>query len=486
MEKGSLLIENASVVTRDTVVQGCSVYCEDGVIQEVWCGPGGSGGLGGPGGSGDPGGSGSSGPAGPGGPGNPGGSGGPAGISADRRVDAAGMYLCPGFIDLHMHGVKGLLAESGKEAVEEICRILPRYGVTGFLPAVCPTLSGEGDVALMEELSQARSEGTEILGFFLEGHYLALTGAISHLPKIMDAGHLERLINALKPYKAVFAVSPEIEGILDLLPYMTASGFPVFITHTEASAEETERAIRAGARHATHFYNVFPYTGDKEPGVRRCGAVEAVLADPGVSVDFILDGEHVDPAAVKMALGCKGGDKVNLITDANLNAGMPPGRYQGLGGSEIEVFYEGGPARLTGRRDPAYGTASEQDSAYGTAGDQDPADGTAGEQDPACGTAGDQDPADGTAVNQDLVGGLAGSGLTMDLALRNATKLLGVSLPQAVAMVSSNPASVLGLKSKGRVEAGFDADLVLLDEGLNVRYCWVGGVLRHGPSACGT
>lgn len=382
----SLLIKNVSVVTENTVHYGCSVYCENGTVHKI-CFESQT-------------------------------------VCANEEINADGMLLCPGFIDLHIHGIKGILAESGKEQLEIICRELPRYGVTGFLPAICPTKSGANDIALLKDLSKAKSGGAEILGILLEGHYLALTGAISHIPRIMEKDHVNRLIDAASPYKPVFAISPEIEGIAELLPTMTASGYPAFITHTAATAAQTQAAVQAGAVHATHFYNVFPYPGDREPGVRGCGAVETILSDPHVSADFILDGEHVDPVAVKMTLACKNKDKVCLITDANVSAGLPPGRYTGLGGSDIESVYEGGPARLVGGP---------------------------------------------------LKGGLAGSGLTMDKAIKNAIQMLNVSVPQAAAMVSTNPAAVLGLKNKGKIAAGYDADFVLMDEEYRVIQTWVHG-----------
>ena len=210
---------------------------------------------------------------------------------------------------------------------------------------------------------------------------------------------------------------------------MVDGGYTPFITHTMADVEQTKAAIQAGARHATHFYDVFPYPGEKDGGVRTCGAVEAILANRLVSVDFILDGEHVHPVAVEMALACKGSSKVCLITDANINAGLPPGKYMGIGDREISVAYEGAPARMVNSYHPG-----------------------------------------------SKPGGLAGSGLTMDRAVRNAITLLGVSLPQAVAMASSNPARVLGLhESKGSIEDGYDADMVLLDLDLHVHSCWVKG-----------
>ena len=240
---------------------------------------------------------------------------------------------------------------------------------------------------------------------------------------------VEEPIDALKPYKAVFGISPEVDGIADIIPFMTQQGYPAFITHTAATVEQTEQAIRAGAVHATHFYDVFPYPGENDPGVRACGTIEAILASPQTSVDFILDGEHVDPVAVKMALACKDREKVCLITDANICAGMPPGKYHALS-SDLEVFYDGGPAR-TGKTSRSPGV-------------------------------------------------LAGSSLTMDRAVRNAIRLLAVSLPQAVAMASANQARVLGLnRTKGEIAVGYDADLVLLDDCLRVVDCWIGGRLAY-------
>ncbi len=207
---------------------------------------------------------------------------------------------------------------------------------------------------------------------------------------------------------------------------MVKDGYPAFITHTMATVEQTEKAIEAGAVHATHFYDVFPYPGEKDPGVRTCGAVEAILANPNTSVDFVLDGEHVHPVAVKVALACKGSTKVSLITDANVNAGLPPGKYYSFKGYGVEVLYEGGPARMS------------EDSC--------------------------------------MPGSLVGSGLTMDRAVRNAIKFLGVNIPQAVAMGSSNPVRVLGLHDrKGFIKEGYDADLIILDKELKVMRCWVGG-----------
>ena len=351
-----------------------------------------------------------------------------------ERVAGDGRFLAPGFIDLHIHGCGTFLVDHGPDALAGLCRLLPAFGTTGFLPTVCPRPKGE-DSRFLATLAEVRPAGAQILGFHLEGPFLALTGALpaDALGKA-DPERVEALQRSAGPYRAVFSVAPDFAGILELLPLMRRGGTPVFMTHTRATTAQAIAAIAAGVRHATHFYDVFPIPPETEPGVRPCGAVEAALADPQVSVDFILDGEHVDPVAVRMALACKGPDRVCLITDANIGAGLPPGRFAWAGGEEIVFAYAGGPARL--------GPTSR------------------------------------------CPGGLAGSGLTMDRAVRNALRLLNLGLPQAVRLASLNPAQVLGLdKSKGRVAPGYDADLVLLDRDLNVLATWVGGEQVYAAAA---
>ena len=165
-------------------------------------------------------------------------------------IDAQGRYLVPGFIDLHIHGFKGKLIDHGVEDLAAICRELSSHGVTAFLPAVTP---GENECGLLRNLSAAKTTGAEVLGFLLEGHFLKLTGAIRGMINEYSPKRVEALKKAMGAKRGVFGISPEIPGILSLLPLMREGGAPAFITHTDASYEETEMAIEAGARHATHF-----------------------------------------------------------------------------------------------------------------------------------------------------------------------------------------------------------------------------------------
>jgi N-acetylglucosamine-6-phosphate deacetylase len=390
LNMSQLLIQNVVVVELDRLLVRHSVRCRDGKIE--WIGPEEKQQV----------------------------------LSGDQIIDGDGCYLAPGYIDLHIHGLHRYLTDRGSQDLSEISRLLPQYGVTGFLATVCPRPPGE-DAPFLASLVPATQKGARILGFHLEGPFLTLTGA---LPKEAlgkaDPQRVSDLIEAAKPFKAIFSVAPDFEWIEELIPLMTQGSTPVFMTHTAASVRQTQAAIDAGARHATHFYDVFPVPAETEPGARPCGAVEAILADPRVSVDFILDGEHVDPVAVKMALACKGPDRVCLITDANIGAGLPPGQYEFVGGAAIGFAHEGGPARAVDK--------------------------------------------------SGRLGWLAGSGLTMNRAVINAVDMLDVDLPQAVRMASHNPAKVLGLDQvKGRIHEGYDADMVLLDGSFSVLRTWIKG-----------
>jgi N-acetylglucosamine-6-phosphate deacetylase len=151
-----------------------------------------------------------------------------------------------------------------------------------------------------------------------------------------------------------------------------------------------------------------------------------ILADPRVTVDFILDGEHVHPAAVRLAKACKPLSSISLISDSNIGAGFPPGTYQGFGSDEISFAYPGAPARGT--------------------------------------------------ENSHAPHALFGSGLTLDVAVKNVIKLKLGRLQEAIIMASTSPAKVLGIYGrKGDLNVGFDADIVRLSPQFEVQETWVSG-----------
>ena len=221
------------------------------------------------------------------------------------------------------------------------------------------------------------------------------------------------------------SISPETPNILPVIERMCALGIVPFITHTRATLEQTQAAIDAGARHATHFYDVFPLPDETDPGVRPVGAVEAFLADPRCTVDFIADGVHVPPTAVRATLAAKSFRNVMLVTDSNVGAGLPPGLYD----TPMGKIATGDAARLHRPGMP-------------------------------------------------LHGGLAGSTLTMDRGIANLLAWLDLPEEQVWAMGTSNVARLLGLADKGTLRVGADADLVLWEQNAGrprALRTWVGG-----------
>jgi N-acetylglucosamine-6-phosphate deacetylase len=346
-----------------------------------------------------------------------------------ERFDAAGALLTPGLIDIHTHGVHEFSYERDPQDLIEGVARLGRYGTTTVLPTLYTVLQRDS-LSKLERLASALSSvtGVDAPGLHLEGPFLALPGAGgATVPG--DLTLLDELLAAAGGRVLAMSVSPDSPHILPVIERLQEHQIAVFLTHTQASVAQTQAAFAAGARHATHFYNVFPVPPERESGVRPIGAVEAILAEPGCSVDFICDGVHVDPLVIRMAVLAKGWRGLVAITDSNIGAGRADGIYDTPWGYPVRV--------------------SERDAVRVH------------------------------DSNHPLNGLLAGSALTMDRALSNLIEWLPLSLPEVVAMATYNPARTVGLDRKGTLEVGADADLVLwnrTESGLQARRTWVGGV----------
>ena len=218
-----LLIKNANLILLNEIAEHCDVYCKNGKILNVNHAKNKSY------------------------------------ETIENVVDASGKYLSPGFIDVHIHGLHEYAIEGSPDDLSSICKLLPRYGVTGFLPTLTLTSLPKGrDADYLASLAKVKSEGAQILGFHLEGPFIALTGA--GLPEALSGVDTERakaLIEAAKPFRVIFSISPDLDGIQELLPVVTQNNTPAFITHTRANVKQTQAAIALGAKHATHFYDVF-------------------------------------------------------------------------------------------------------------------------------------------------------------------------------------------------------------------------------------
>ncbi len=347
--------------------------------------------------------------------------------AATERIEGASRLLTPGLIDVHTHGVRHSLYEAGPEALHAAARELGRFGVTAVLPTLVPQIR-DGWLDRLAAIAAAipTAAGVRIPGLHIEGPFMAVGGAACPtLPG--DLGLLDEILAAGGGRIAVMSLSPDAPNIVPVIRRLRERGVVVFLTHTRANVEDTEAALDAGAVHATHFYDVFYPPPETEPGARPVGAVEAILADPRASVDFIADGVHVHPTAIRAAVAAKGWQGVILITDSNIGAGLPAGVYDTPWGYPVKVS-----------------------------------------------------PTD--AARHATKGFLAGSALTMDRGLANLLRWLQLPAAQVWAMGTLNPARLLGLERQGRLDPGADADLVLWDEDQQAARTWVGGVCTYAPA----
>jgi N-acetylglucosamine-6-phosphate deacetylase len=348
-------------------------------------------------------------------------------IDRATRIDGEGALLTPGMIDLHTHGIHQHLYEASPQGLVDGLRVPPRHGTTTVLPTLY-TVMHRSKLRHLESLAEALGQVTDVHvpGFHLEGPFLALPGAGAATID-GDTGLLGELLAACRGRAVAMSISPDTPGIVPVIERLVERGVAAFITHTRAAVDQTQAAIDAGARHATHFYDVFPLPPEIEPGVRPVGAVETILADARCTVDFIADGVHVHPMAIRAALAAKSWRGVTLITDSNIGAGLPAGEYDTTLGYRVRVR-PGDAARVADATHP-------------------------------------------------LHGGLAGSALTMDQGVRNLASWLDAPLHEVIAMATCNPAAVIGRRDCGRIAPGCRADLVLWDEQLRPLRTWVGGRL---------
>jgi N-acetylglucosamine-6-phosphate deacetylase len=344
------------------------------------------------------------------------------GLISALEVDAADVpadapYIAPGFVDVHVHGWGGHDAMGDEAALDGMARALLRRGVTSFLPtavtAPLDDLAGFAD-RVRAWMPTAPADGAEPLGFNLEGPFLAEAKRGAH-----EAAHLRTpasasrgTLDALLDGLRLTTVAPELEGATDLIGWLHGRGVAVSVGHSAATAETSWDAFEAGARSTTHLFNAMTGVDHRSPGV----AVAALLEDDAY-VELIADGIHVHPAIWPLITRLKRPDRLLLVSDALAIAGTSSSRAW-LGALECEVR-----------------------------------DGRA------------------TLVGTDT---LAGSVIGLDSAVRNVATA-GIPLPDAVAAASRNPLELLGIGDRGHLAVGQRADLVELDDDLEVLRVMRGG-----------
>ena len=335
-------------------------------------------------------------------------------------VDVADHLVTAGFVDLHIHGGAGVLCEDANPAsIRKLSEILPRYGVTGFLPtlAALPPRPLHDAVAAIAS-AHGSEPGATILGIHLEGPFLnpQMAGAQNpHWMRAPSVAELDALQAAAGGLIRLITLAPEIDGALPFIAAARQRGIAISIGHTAATGACVGDAIAAGATHVTHLFNAMRPLHHREPG-----PIGTALTDERLSVELICDGHHVAPSAVDLTWRCKAADKVVLVSDA-VAVDLADGSYEMFGS---QCLISGGTIRLA---------------------------------------------IDGT---------LAGSTLGLDRAVRNLhTWLPRVGLLELLATVSSSPAAVIGMADASRIRVGGPANLTVLDRELHVAMTVCRGVL---------
>lgn len=342
-------------------------------------------------------------------------------------IDAEGCYVAPGFIDMHTHGAGGADFMDGTvEAYLTAARMHAQHGTTLLYPTTL-TSTNEALYESFETYRKARLEnrdGAAFGGMHLEGPYFNPEFAGAQDRRYLRNPRPEEYREILDrcPDLARWSFAPELEGAAEFAAELKRRGIVASIGHTNATFGECDAAWRAGAAHMTHFYSCMS-TISRRNAFRYAGTIEYGYFQDGMSVEIIADGIHVPADLLHLLLKIKGTERISLVTDSMRAAGMPegPSILGGLADGQ-PVIVEDGVAKLLDR------------SAF------------------------------------------AGSVATADRLVRTMVREAGCSIPEAVRMMTENPARVMGIaRRKGSILPGKDADIVIFDDDIRVRKTIIAG-----------
>jgi len=333
-------------------------------------------------------------------------------------LDADGLYVSSGFIDVHIHGAGGFDTMDGTiEAINTIAKTIAKHGTTSFTPTTM-TVSIEAihkSMEVIKKLKETGTEGAHVLGAHLEGPFINPDAIGAQNPDYLLSPTISaynKMVKGCEDAVISITLAPEVPGAKELIKYLSGKDIICSIGHTKATYEEAIEAIECGASHSTHLYNVMTPFTHRNPGV-----VGAIF-DSNITTETISDGIHISYPSLRIAYKQKTTDNVLLITDAMMACSMIDGEYS-LGGQNVTVT--DGAARLKN-------------------------------------------------------GALAGSVLTLDKAVNNVYKNSTLPLYEIVKMASYNGAKHCKVDDhKGQIKEGYDADLILFDDNINIKKVFILG-----------
>ncbi len=347
----------------------------------------------------------------------------------DHEIDAGGNYVSPGFIDTHVHG--GGNADFMDDGIEPM-RIAAQTHLKHGTTSICPTTLSCAFDTLKQTvidykaltLESGKNGLPNFVGLHMEGPNFALSQAGAQPPSYIyppKPEEYEEILAMGEGHIAKWSLAPELEGSERFIKALVKHGVVASLGHTEADYETVRRAYESGASCLTHFYSGMS-TITRRDGYRILGTVEAGYLIDGLQLEIIADGSHLPPELLKMIIKLAGKDRLMLVTDAMRGADMPEGpSHLGRYGEGLPCIIEDGIAKVLDR---------------------------------SC---------------------FAGSVATTDRLVRTMVQKAGCTFPEAIAMMCEHPAKLLGLKKKGKLEAGFDADIVIFDDNVNIKNVIVGG-----------
>ena len=337
---------------------------------------------------------------------------------ADQKIDASGLLLTPGFIDIHVHGAMGYeTMDADLDALLEMSKFYANHGVTSFVPTTW-AVPMETLLPVLQNIKRGKEtihKGANILGAHIESSFICKAKAGAQNPDFIFPATHEMAQNIIEQdIVKIVTLAPEIPENLAVIPQFTQAGITVSAGHTCAKYDDMLAGVKQGISSCTHTFNAMVGIHHREPG----GAGAALTIDD-LYAEIIADNIHLHPAILKLAATVKPENRLLLVTDAIRGTGLPDGEYPI--DSDRKLYISNGIARLES-------------------------------------------------------GNLAGSTLTMENALKNMVKASGKPLHQILPAVTRNPAALLGVdKHKGYLKPGYDADMVLLSPDLKVQTTIIAG-----------